>query len=239
MNADNSQFCRSCGHEMGTALPAPDPAAQTAVAEYPPPPPRTSGKAIASLIFGFFSLLLPAAIVAIILGHISHSEIRKSNGRITGNGLAIGGLVLGYLGVAMIPILIIAAIAIPNLLRSRIAANEASAVGSLRTINTAERAYQGNYPNAGFACDLSKLAGDGSSPDHAGFIDNVLATGHKSGYRFELSCDSDPSTYIVVAYPITANQSGTRAFCTNQTGIISYSKEGTAEACLRGGEPLQ
>ena len=55
-------------------------------------------------------------------------------------------------------ILIIAAIAIPNLLRSRIAANEASAVGSLRTLNTAEITYNTTYPTIGFACSLGVLA---------------------------------------------------------------------------------
>jgi len=56
-------------------------------------------------------------------------------------------------------ILIIAAIAIPNLLRSRMAANEASAVGSLRTINTAEVTYQTTYPNVGFAANIGALGG--------------------------------------------------------------------------------
>ncbi|MGC1167958.1 MAG: DUF4190 domain-containing protein, partial [Candidatus Acidiferrales bacterium] len=72
----------------------------------------TSGKAIASLICGIFTLFLPASIAAIILGHLSLSEIRKSAGRLGGRGVASAGLVLGYAGIALIPfILIIAAIA--------------------------------------------------------------------------------------------------------------------------------
>src|ERR1043165_9589779 len=78
-------------------------------------------------------------------------------------------------------ILIIAAIAIPNLLRSRIAANEASAVGSLRTLNTAEVTYNSTYPNVGFACTLAAM-GAGGSATGAGLIDAVLASGTKSGY---------------------------------------------------------
>lgn len=242
MNADNSQFCRSCGHEMGTALtsqPSPQQSVSPVVA--PLPPPQTSGKAIASLILGFLSFLLPAAIVAVILGHVSRSEIKRSNGRLHGDGLALTGLIFGYMGIAVIPILIMAAIAIPNLLRSRIAANEASAVGSLRTINTAQRAYANEYSKNGFACNLNKLGtfGKPPSPENAGYIDDRLALGEKSGYRFELSCGSEPSTYVVVAYPMTANQTGMRAFCSNQTGVISYSKVGTAESCLSEGEPLQ
>src|SRR5262249_32129647 len=91
-------------------------------------PATTSGKAIGSLVCGIISVF-PFCLVAIILGHLSLSEIRKSAGRLKGDGMAIAGLVLGYLGIVAIPIiLIVAAIAIPNLLRARQAANEASAV---------------------------------------------------------------------------------------------------------------
>src|SRR5271169_1222464 len=80
-------------------------------------------------------------------------------------------------------ILIIAAIAIPNLLRSKMAANEASAVGSLRTLNTSSVEYSisyGNYPP-----NLGALGGTGTaSSTAAGLIDSVLSTGTKSGYTF-------------------------------------------------------
>ena len=80
----------------------------------PPAGVPTSGKAIASLICGIFTLFFPASIAAIILGHLSLSAIRKSAGRLGGRGVAIAGLVLGYAGITLIPlILIIAAIAIP------------------------------------------------------------------------------------------------------------------------------
>src|SRR5260370_27080596 len=89
-------------------------------------------------------------------------------------------------------ILIIAAIAIPNLLRSRMAANEASAVGSLRTINTAEVTYSNTYPTVGFGA-LAALGGTAAncagatyaSSANACLIDDVLATtAVKSGYNF-------------------------------------------------------
>ena len=80
-------------------------------------------------------------------------------------------------------ILIIAAIAIPNLLRSRIAANEASAVGSIRTLNTSEVTYASTYPNVGFNV-LANLGGAGGSATGAGLIDAVLASAVKSGYVF-------------------------------------------------------
>jgi hypothetical protein len=111
--------------------------------------------AIASLIFGLLFLFFPLSIVAIVFGHISLSQIKKSAGRLGGKGLAIAGLVLGYLGVAMILLIaIIAAIAIPNLLRARIAANEASAVNAVR-ISTAQMTYQSQFPPS----DLLQICG--------------------------------------------------------------------------------
>jgi prepilin-type N-terminal cleavage/methylation domain-containing protein len=131
-------------------------------------------------------------------------------------------------------ILIIAAIAIPNLLRSRIAANEASAVGSLRTINTSEVTYASTYPDLGFA-DLSHLgpgAGTGGTSTNAGLLDGVLgctaASCSKSGYKFTivLGTATAPSTaiptYAVNADPLSA-QTGTRFFCSDMSGVIRYS----------------
>jgi Domain of unknown function (DUF4190) len=122
--------------------------------------PPTSGKAIGSLICGIFCFFLPASLIAVILGHLSLSEIRKSAGRLKGQGLATTGLILGYLGIALIPFLLIIA-AIANLLRSKMAANEASAVGSLRTLNTAAIRYALQCPDFGFPASVENL-GPGS-----------------------------------------------------------------------------
>src|ERR1700729_3220446 len=87
-------------------------------------------------------------------------------------------------------ILIIAAIAIPNLLRARIAANEASAVSSVRTLNTAQISYDSAYPTVGFASDLNSLAGTACAPPTSAgacLIDTQLASGNKSGYSFAMS----------------------------------------------------
>jgi len=98
-------------------------------------PQESSGKATASMVCGILFFVWPfTAIAAVVLGHLALAEIKKSAGRLAGRGMAMAGLILGYIGVAMVPfILIIAAIAIPNLLRAKMAANEASAVGTLRT----------------------------------------------------------------------------------------------------------
>jgi len=139
-------------------------------------------------------------------------------------------------------ILIIAAIAIPNLLRSRIAANEASAVGSLRSINTAEVTYASTYPAQGFADALAKLgppaAGAAVSSAAAGTIDAVLGcpgaaasggTCPKSGYNITLSsAAATPRTsYVSQAIPITVGQSGQRAFCSSGDGVIHFDPTGT------------
>src|SRR5579872_456558 len=109
-------------------------------------------------------------------------------------------------------ILIIAAIAIPSLLRARIAANEASAVSSLRTINSALIMYQASYPATGFPATLSVL---GSTPCHPGatspcLLDSLLASGTKSGYNFaESSTGSAPtSQYYATAVPVSVNHTG-------------------------------
>ena len=135
-------------------------------------------------------------------------------------------------------ILIIAAIAIPNLLRSRIAANEASAVGSVRTINTAEVTYASTYPSVGFATTLAWLgpASNGSTAapttSSANLIDWALAQGNKSGYTFGVGNGGSSTTpavaYAVNAAPITANQTGTRTFYSDASGVIRYRTDGTS-----------
>jgi prepilin-type N-terminal cleavage/methylation domain-containing protein len=135
-------------------------------------------------------------------------------------------------------ILIIAAIAIPNLLRSRIAANEASAVGSIRTINTAEVTYASTYPDVGFV-GLSNLGGAGGTAAAAGLIDSVLANGSKSGYQFLVTpanaVNNSNTTYASTGDPVSA-QTGTRHFYSDQSGVIRY--DATAQATANS-NPLQ
>lgn len=124
-------------------------------------------------------------------------------------------------------ILIIAAIAIPNLLRSKMAANEASAVGSLRTLNTSCVTFSNTY--GGFPSQMSYLGGEGTSSSptsqSAELIDNVLQSGIKSGYSFSFSAASADSAgnvdnYSISASPITPGVTGIRYFYTDQTGVI-------------------
>ncbi len=123
-------------------------------------------------------------------------------------------------------ILIIAAIAIPNLLRSRMAANEASAVGSLRTINTACITYATTY-GTGFPVALANLGpATPATAALADLLDAVLAAGSKSGYNFAYAQPGPVAgivqTYTVNADPITPGTTGQRHFFTNQSGVIRF-----------------
>ncbi len=138
-------------------------------------------------------------------------------------------------------ILIIAAIAIPNLLRSRIAANQASAVGSLRTLNTANITYASTY-NTGYSAALSYLgpAAGGGLPTvlGAGLVDSILGgTGSqvsaKSGYNFTYSPGpTDNSgrinTYAFNANPSTPGTTGTNYYFTDESGVIRQNSTAVA-----------
>jgi len=134
-------------------------------------------------------------------------------------------------------ILIIAAIALPNLMIARMSANEASAVESLRTIQTAETEYAATYPNLGYSATLADLGGASSSlcvasSTQACLIDNLLASGAKSGYTITWVGDGFiPSvSYNLNADPIVRGSSGRRSFYTNMPGVIRYSDTGAANA---------
>ena len=144
-------------------------------------------------------------------------------------------------------ILIIAAIAIPNLLRARMAANESSAVASIRTINTGMVTYNSSYPTVGFATALSNLGGAANpcvaAPADACLIDSVLSAGVKSGYTFAAaSAGGTPATqYYATATPTTPKQTGTRAFCSFEDAVVRVDSTGTlpdSEAACQARLPL-
>jgi type IV pilus assembly protein PilA len=147
------------------------------------------------------------------------------------------GFTLIELLIVVAIILIIAAIAIPNLLRSRMAANEASAVGSMRTITTAAITYSATYGN-GFPPTLAAMGppagGGAASCDTSGLLDSVLSAGQKSGYNFTYAGASAipaaaPScavagfnTYTVNGAPVTPGTTGIRYFFTDESGVIRF-----------------
>jgi prepilin-type N-terminal cleavage/methylation domain-containing protein len=126
---------------------------------------------------------------------------------------------------------IIAAIAIPNLLKSRQAANEASAIGSVRTLGTAQATYQSTRGKGkDFAPDLAALVDDGA-------IDSALGSGVKSGFKFSCvgtasTSAGDPSYFDTTAEPQSVGNFGTgnRSFYSNETYVVYQKDGGTAPA---------
>jgi type IV pilus assembly protein PilA len=141
-------------------------------------------------------------------------------------------------------ILIIAAIAIPNLLRARIAANESSAVASIRTLNTAQISYNSAYPTVGFSSTMGALAGTSCAPPSstgACLIDTTLAAGTKSGYSFLVQgvSGTPAATYQFIASPLAPNQSGTRYFCSFADAVVRVNPTTAISTCDYSQNPLQ
>lgn len=153
-------------------------------------------------------------------------------------------------------ILIIAAIAIPNLMRARMAANESSAVGSLRTINSGQITYNSTYSTVGYATALPNLGGDLGvacvpSSTKACIIDSVLSnngnppTSGKSGYTFSSGAGTVASGinvgYTALGVPMQANVTGVRAFCSEQDAVVRADPGGAcsnSEAGILAFNPL-
>ena len=138
------------------------------------------------------------------------------------------GFSLIELLVVVAVILIIAAISIPNLLRARMAANESSAVSSLRTMMTAEVAYDTAYPSIGYV-DLTTLGGAAPctpSSTTACLIDSVLTSGTKNGYFFSAlgatPANGINTSFVVGAAPFSPNVTGVRRFCGANDNVIHY-----------------
>ena len=256
---DKTPACPKCGAAVSIAPPLA--ASSSAVAPAPATTPRvnlaqprvhtghqeTDGKAVGSLVLGIlamFPLGLLAGIPAIILGHVSRKSIRESFGRLKGDGMALAGLIMGYLSFAAVPVvLIIAAIAIPSLLRARIDANERVALSTVRTLNTSQAVYSSKYPTVGYARDLATL-GPGSvgnclpendaSAEHACLIDGVLGNPRctagswcpKGGYKYSVTaeCGTDGACtgYVVVAVPVQRGTSGAKSFCSTGDAVVRF-----------------
>jgi type IV pilus assembly protein PilA len=135
-------------------------------------------------------------------------------------------------------IAILAALSIPNLLRAKMSANETSAIGSLRTLNTACIAYATSYGQ--FPSSLANLGGTTGTATSAAadLIDPILAAGQKSGYTFGYGYASGGQSYTITATPISVGTSGQRAFFTNETGVIRFDASGVSGSAGATSTPI-
>ena len=153
----------------------------------------------------------------------TQSGIRNANPRLAGFSL------VEVLVVVMV-LMVIAAIAIPNLVHGKMRANEASAVASVKTINTAEYMYNNAYPDVGYSSSLANLGSNGStcetptSTNGCLIMDEALTSGIKSGYVFEIVGDGNKPTvtYTVSASPESA-VSGRCSISSSQGGEVRIS----------------
>jgi len=218
------EHCKACGAPLGQRshdLPTPTPAYNSNYAQWDQQEGEKKGLAIFALVLGIlsfftFGLLGVGAIAGIILSCIAMGRVKREPWQYGGKGMAIAGLVLSIVSlVSVVPMALVASIAIPNLLAARRAANEGSAMASLRTIASAEMVYystsgQGKY---GTLKDLATQ----------GLIDSTLATGTKNGYNFAVEMTTDEMNYpgfTVVGVPITYRSTGIRSFFVDETAVI-------------------
>jgi type IV pilus assembly protein PilA len=131
-------------------------------------------------------------------------------------------------------ILIIAAIAIPNLLKSKMVANEASAVESLRTIDTGETTYAASCPDIGYSATLVELNAGALCASGKNIIDNILGASDpssKSGYVFTYTVAPTAglnTAYTLIGLPSTVGVTGQRGFYTDQTDVVRFTATGLA-----------
>ncbi|MBV9183000.1 MAG: type II secretion system protein [Acidobacteria bacterium] len=157
--------------------------------------------------------------------------------------LPTNGFTLAELLVIVALVAVLAAIILPNVLRSQISANEASAVGSIASINRAEVSYQTANPTIGFASSLESLGPIGKdsechvpSPAHACLIEAALAQAGaarqaRSGYWFRVSpgernAQGAVSAYVAGAAAAEYKQTGVRDFCSEEDGVIRFRDPG-------------
>ena len=205
-------------------LPPPPPVNNVSYEQWNRPQSPKQGLAIFSLvlgILGFFTLggLVVGAITGSITGWIAMTRAKREPRRYGAYGIAIAGFVLNIAMVVWVPL--VAAIAVPNLIASRRAANEASAIYTLRQVSVAQSEYQTNFGKYG---TLDELAAQN-------LIDHKLATGRKNGYKFVIEVTTDENNlegFAVTAVPLTST-SGTRSFYVDETLVL--------RAADKSGEP--
>ncbi len=218
----DGQNCKACGAPIrhhSYSLPLATPVSNASYDQWNEPESPKKGLSIFALVLGiinFFTLGLVGvgAIAGSIVGWVAMRRAKREPWLYGGHGMAIAGFVMSIVTlVSIVPIAIIAAIAIPNLLASRRAANEGSAIYTLRQISSAQAAYQSNFGKFG---TLNELAAQN-------LIDSRLATGTKNGYNFAIELTTDEENldgFVVTGVPVTYRSTGTRSFYVDETQVI-------------------
>jgi type IV pilus assembly protein PilA len=219
------EFCKRCGAPFAADADATPSATNGSYSQFhssyaAPDSELKNGIAIAALIVGiisFFtvSFLLIGAFLGITLGIIALVKANRQPSVYGGKGLAIIGLVTSALSVViLIPFGLIAAIAIPNILAARRAANEGSAIRSLQTISAAQFAYQAKHLQYGSIDQL----------EDEKLIESTLATGKRNGYSFSIvlkpQLPGELGGFDATAVPVEYRGTGIRSFYINETGVI-------------------
>ena len=215
--------CKACGAAItphAYTLPPPRPVTNAVqYAQWDEPQSPKQGLAVIALIFGilgFFTLggFILGAIIGSILAWVAMRRAKREPWRYGGHGIAIAGLVLNLAMLVWVPL--IAAIAVPNLLAARRAANEGAAIHSLRLISEAQAMYRNNF---GKYATLDELAAQR-------LIDQKLATGTKNGYNFAIELTTDDENlegFAVTGVPITYRSTGNRSFFVDETQVLRAS----------------
>ena len=189
-----------------------------------------TGFAITSLVLGILSLptlglLLIGAVTGIVLGIVALSRASKQPDVYGGKGFAITGIALAVVSIVVMPVVlgIFAAIAIPALLRARISANEANAIGDTRSVISAQAAYQtttGHY--AELSCLAAPTSCDASYPAGAPpFLIAELANARqRKGYIRNFVLAADGTSFAYFAVPEGQDRTGVRAFCGDASGLV-------------------
>lgn len=221
--------------------------------EAPPAKPRR-GLAITSLVLGILGLptlglVGIGALAGIALGVIALVNASRHPAEYAGRGFAIAGIALSVLSVAVMPFVlgIVAAIAIPSLLRARVAANESAAIADIRTVLSAESEYLA--ASGGYYGPLECLAMPRSClPSYAGpaLVDGALLdTGARRGYTRSFHGEaaaglpagvpaSSLRAYAYVAVPENQGRTGVRSFCGDSTGRICTIVDGSIPEVVGG-----
>ena len=196
-------------------------------ADLPPAIPLRKGLAIAALVIGIGSILtcgglLVGPIVGITLGIVALNKIKNDSAHYAGKGLAIAGIVTSAFAVLVVVPLIIAAIAIPNLLKSQQYVHETAALTEVQTIGKQQVLYSITKGKGKFA-DLATLGS-------LGYVDPAVATGIKGGYVFTstpINAEGMPAMFDTTAHPSSVGNFGTgnRSYYSNETMVV-YESEG-------------